>query len=278
MAKLLNGDGYRGITAQEDADLYAGIIGNGRLLLNVGKKMAAKIVDNNTIRIYDGELVSKGRRIHIDAGTWDDFTIPTGSQGVTKYFTIGYRLYTNGAGSQVCEQAVKTDTSVVNYEEASLRNEAAEAYVAIYRVKQDGISLTGVTALYDMVLSAAEVQAKIFDTGWLTPTFDPNTSNPTAGTKIRYRKKNGIVYVQGTIGIKDLQDSFALFNLPEGYRSGCNFYSVNTATAYKMSRYYISTSGNVSLEWVRDLSTGDKVTGQVNWIGIDVSFPAQEVS
>lgn len=81
MAKLLNGDGYRGITAQEDADLYAGIIGNGRLLLNVGKKMAAEIVDNNTIRIYDGELVSKGRRIHIDAGTWDDFTIPTGSQG-----------------------------------------------------------------------------------------------------------------------------------------------------------------------------------------------------
>lgn len=278
MAKLLNGDGYRGITAQEDADLYAGIIGNGRLLLNVGKKMAAEIVDNNTIRIYDGELVSKGRRIHIDAGTWDDFTIPTGSQGVTKNFTIGYRLYTNGAGSQVCEQAVKTDTSVVNYEEASLRNEAAEAYVAIYRVKQDGISLTGVTALYDMVLSAAEVQAKVSDTGWLTPTFDPNTSNPTAGTKIRYRKKNGIVYVQGTIGIKDLQNNFVLFNLPEGYRSGCNFYSVNTATTYRMSRYYISTSGNISLEWVRDLSTGDKVTGQVNWIGIDVSFPAQEVS
>lgn len=258
MAKLLNGDGYRGITAQEDADLYAGIIGNGRLLLNVGKKMAAKIVDNNTIRIYDGELVSKGRRIHIDAGTWDDFTIPT--------------------GSQVCEQVVKTDTSVVNYEEASLRNEAAEAYVAIYRVKQDGISLTGVTALYDMVLSAAEVQAKIFDTGWLTPTFDPNTSNPTAGTKIRYRKKNGMVYVQGTIGIKDLQNNIALFNLPEGYRSGCNFYSVNTATGYRMSRYYISTSGNVSLEWVRELSTGNKVTGQVDWIGIDVSFPAQEVS
>lgn len=278
MAKLLNGDGYRGITAQEDADLYAGIIGNGRLLLNVGKKMAAEIVDNNTIRIYDGELVSKGRRIHIDAGTWDDFTIPTGSQGVTKYFTIGYRLYTNGAGSQVCEQAVKTDTSVVNYEEASLRNEAAEAYVAIYRVRQDGISLTGVTALYDMVLSAAEVQAKVSDTGWLTPTFDLNTSNPTAGTKIRYRKKNGIVYVQGTIGIKDLQNSFVLFNLPEGYRPGCNFYSVNTATVYRMSRYYISTSGNVSLEWVRDLSTGDKVTGQVNWTGIDVSFPAQEVS
>lgn len=278
MAKLLNGDGYRGITAQEDADLYAGIIGNGRLLLNVGKKMAAKIVDNNTIRIYDGELVSKGRRIHIDAGTWDDFTIPTGSQGVTKYFTIGYRLYTNGAGSQVCEQAVKTDTSVVNYEEASLRNEAAEAYVAIYRVKQDGISLTGVTALYDMVLSAAEVQAKIFDTGWLTPTFNQNTSNPTTGTKIRYRKKNGIVYVQGTIGIKDLQNNIALFNLPEGYRSGYNFYSVNTATGYRMSRYYISTSGNVSLEWVRELSTGNKVTGQVDWIGIDVSFPAQEVS
>lgn len=278
MANLLNGDGYQGITAQEDADLYTGIIGSGRLVLNVGKKMAAEIVDNNTVRIYDGELVSKGRRIHIDAGTWDNFTIPTGSQGVTKYFTIGYRLYTNDAGSQVCEKVIKTDTSVVNYEEASLRDGSAEAYVAMYRVKQDGISLTGITSLYDAVLSAAEIQEKLSDAGWITPTFDSNTSNPTAGTKIRYRKKNGIVYIQGTIGIKDLQNNIALFNLPAGYRPGANFYSVNTATGYRMSRYYISTTGNVTLEWVRELSTGDKVTGQVSWIGIDVSFPAQEVS
>lgn len=80
MAILLNGDGYQGITAQEDADLYAGLAGSGRLMLNVGRKMECEIIDNNTVRIYDGELISKGRRIHIDAGTWDDFTIPTGSR------------------------------------------------------------------------------------------------------------------------------------------------------------------------------------------------------
>lgn len=160
MAILLNGDGYQGITAQEDADLYAGLAGSGRLLLNVGRKMECEIVDNNTVRIYDGELVSKGRRIHIDAGTWDDFTIPTGSQGATKYFTLGYRLYSDG-GQQKCQAVLKTDNGSTTYTENDLRDGSSETYISVYRIKQEGLNLTDIEALYTSITGLEEILSRV---------------------------------------------------------------------------------------------------------------------
>ena len=211
MAKLLNGDGYRGITAQEDADLYAGIIGNGRLLLNVGKKMAAKIVDNNTIRIYDGELVSKGRRIHIDAGTWDDFTIPTGSQGEIKYFTLGYRLYNDG-GQQKCEAVLKTDRNLPVYTEHDLRDGSAETYVSLYCIKQEGLNLTNVTALYTNIASLENAWKQLGILGaeqkvlWSGTSWPSDTQTVTFSGKIS-EQKTGIVLVWSRYdsGAKDEQ-------------------------------------------------------------------------
>lgn len=80
MAVLINGNGYSPVTAQQDADLYAGIVGNDTVVLNVGNEMAAQIINSTTVRILDGEAVSQGRRIHLDPGEYDDFTIPTGTQ------------------------------------------------------------------------------------------------------------------------------------------------------------------------------------------------------
>lgn len=156
MANLLNGDGYTGITAQEDADLYAGLAGSGRLMLNVGRKMECEIIDNNTVRIYDGELISKGRRIHIDAGTWDDFTIPTGSQGEIKYYTLGYRLYSDG-GQQKCQATLKTDSRSIIYTENDLRDGDSETYVSVYRIKQEGLNLTDIEALYTSIVGLEKI-------------------------------------------------------------------------------------------------------------------------
>lgn len=149
MAVLINGNGYSPVTAQQDADLYAGIIGQALTVLNVGSNMAATIVDNNTVRIADGEAVCQGRRIHNDPGTYDDFTIPTGTQGLTSYYIIGYRLYTNTDNEEVAATFVEhmanaTDTIT----EAVLRDGAAETYISFYRVTVTSLTITSVTALY----------------------------------------------------------------------------------------------------------------------------------
>lgn len=148
MAVLINGNGYSPVTAQQDADLYAGIIGNATTILGVGEKMAATIIDANTIRVADGEMVSQGRRIHIDAGEYDDFTIPTGAANTTRYYIIGYRLYSDSNGNELAEKFVRQVASATTViQEASLRDGAAESYVSLYRVQQDGFTISNVSAI-----------------------------------------------------------------------------------------------------------------------------------
>lgn len=211
MANLLNGDGYTGITAQEDADLYAGLAGSGRLLLNVGRKMECEIIDNNTVRIYDGELISKGRRIHIDAGTWDDFTIPTGSQGTVKYYTLGYRLYSDG-GQQKCQAVLKTDNGSTVYTENDLRDGDSETYISVYRIKQEGLNLTDITALYTNVSSLEDAWKQLGILGaeqkvlWSGTSWPSDTQTVTFSRKIS-EQKTGIVLVWSRYdsGAKDEQ-------------------------------------------------------------------------
>lgn len=211
MAVLLNGDGYQGITAQEDADLYAGLAGSGRLVLNVGRKMECEIVDNNTVRIYDGELISKGRRIHIDAGTWDDFAIPTGSQGETRYHTLRYRLKNDG-GKQVCVAEVDTSTNTAQIAEADLRDGTSESVVSVYRIKQEGLNLTDITALYTNVSSLEDAWKQLGILGaeqkvlWSGTSWPSDTQTVTFSGKIS-EQKTGIVLVWSRYdsGAKDEQ-------------------------------------------------------------------------
>lgn len=158
MAKLLNGAGYDGITAQQDADLYAGIVGGLPVVLPVGERMRAQAVTNNKIRVYDGELVSQGRRIHINAGQSDDFTIENGSQGVVRYDIIGYRIYKDVSGNELAATFVRKNTGAAGMIiEDSIRDGATESYISVYRVKLNGLAIEAVTPLYDMLPALPDI-------------------------------------------------------------------------------------------------------------------------
>lgn len=141
------------VTAQMDADLFLGIFGDAKLVLKVGRQMAASIVDNNTVRIADGVMVTQGRDIHVLANTHDDFTIETGTQNATRYDIIGYHLYKSN-GKELCEKFVQKNVEVNgDVEEEILRAGADEAYVSMYRVKLEGLAITELTPLYTKVLT-----------------------------------------------------------------------------------------------------------------------------
>lgn len=149
MATLINGNGNPAIYAQQDADFYNGIMGPRTRILNVGSKMAATIEDANTIAIADGVIITKeGRRVQVDVGNVDEFIIPTGQAGATRYYIIGYHLYTDGSANQLCETFVQlmangTDT----IPEDTFRGGSTDVYVSLYRVKQDGITLDTIQSL-----------------------------------------------------------------------------------------------------------------------------------
>lgn len=149
MATLINGDGNAAVYAAQDADWFAGVEGNATKRLNIGLKMAYEIEDANTIAVKDGVIVTKeGRRIQIDAGAIDEFIIPTGTQGVTRYFIIGYHLYTDGSSNQLCEtfvQLMANGTDTIS--EDTFRGGSTEVYVSLYRVTQNGLALDTIQSL-----------------------------------------------------------------------------------------------------------------------------------
>lgn len=150
MANLVNGAGSV-VTPQMDADFFMSIFGMQRLILNVGKKMQAEIVDNNTVRVLDGEMISNGRLIYIKANTYDTFKLETGAQGVTRYDVIGYRIY-KSAGQELCETFVRKNVGKdATIKEELLRDGAEEAYISLYKIKISGISIAEIVPLCDAV-------------------------------------------------------------------------------------------------------------------------------
>lgn len=122
------------------------------------------------------------------------------------------------------------------------------------------------------------LQNKTEDTGWIDMPLLSGISSPgTAGNRLRYRKKNGIVFVTGTVKVtgKTANNQKKICQLPAGFRPtyGGYYYVTNTAIGYVVSRYIIGSDGSLNLEWVRKMSDGSELTGTIDWAAIDVSYP-----
>lgn len=159
MAILVNGNGNARVYAAQDADLIASITGNQTVRTSVGNKMAATAADASTISVADGVILTKeGRRIQLDAGQTDLFTIPTGSAGVTNYYIIGYKLTTNSDNVQVAETFVQLMASSTDtIPEGTFRGGDSEVYVSVARVEQDGVNLGTITALLPELETISEL-------------------------------------------------------------------------------------------------------------------------
>ncbi len=153
MAILINGNGNKAIWAAQDADLIAAICGNVTSIAAVGNQFAATQEDASTIGLADGVIITKeGRRIQLDTGAVDLFTIPTGTAGVTSYYIIGYKLSQQSDTSQICETFVqKMNSSSETITEDTFKGGATEVYVSCYRVTQDGLNIDTIEGLLPLM-------------------------------------------------------------------------------------------------------------------------------
>lgn len=159
MAVLINGNGNEAIYAAQDADWYASIFGGTTAITGVGNQFAAEVLDANTIGVSDGVIITKeGRRIQLDVDEIDNFDIPNGGQGETNYYIIGYRLVTGGDSSQTAEEFVELmDSSTATINEETFREGADSVYISLYRIKQEGFTLTIQDALLPTVKSVMQL-------------------------------------------------------------------------------------------------------------------------
>lgn len=186
MAKLINGNGNKAIWPAQDADLIASICGNVTSIAAVGSQFSYTQEDANTIGVADGVIITKeGRRIQLDAGNVDLFTIPTGQLGVTSYYIIGYKLVQNSDTTQTCETFVqKMDNATDVITENTFKGGATEVYVSLYRVTQDGMNIDDIESLLPSLNNFANLVKE--ELLWENPA--PSDSFPTQNISLDLSK------------------------------------------------------------------------------------------
>ena len=227
MATLINGNGNLAIYAQQDADWYAALMGGQTVITAVGNQFAYELLASNTIGVKDGVIItSEGRRIQLDANAIDSFDIPTGAQGTTNYYIIGYHLVTGDQSEQTCETFVQLmENGTDTIPEGSFRDGDDEVFVSLYRVEQDDLTIGTITLLLPQLSGSFQSQitelnndltgfsfrvnggkAQYSTDGGITwndlggNSMIPNFSDPitiTSGTAVL---KDCVVYFSGAIG------------------------------------------------------------------------------
>jgi hypothetical protein len=224
MAVLVNGIGYGPVQAPQDAMLIGGIVGEKNYILPYGNRMTLSIVDANTVRAADGVLiVSEGKRLQNIVGSYDDFTIPAGSAGVTKYFIVGYHLYVDTNSEEQVEvftRQVSGPSATIS--QGSLINGDSEVFVSRAMVQQSGTDLTIIRDFISVFSGIQGTQAVTISTAFTYETgFTYWSSDDIA---LPYAAKTGrIVELYGayknTVKLDDTSgDGVLIGYVPAGFR------------------------------------------------------------
>lgn len=148
--------GQQHVTAEQDADLNAGIIGREPCILRVGENMRAEAVTANKVRIFDGIFVGYGRVCAIDEGAYEDVEIENGTAGLLRNDMIVIKYVKDEAtGIEGVSLAVlkgqtgetATDPTPNNQD---IRTGAFESEMPLYRVRLNGLAIEAVERICEM--------------------------------------------------------------------------------------------------------------------------------
>ena len=146
------------ITAQQLRNTYIGIFDEDAHILDVGSKLAATVVSATEIQIADGVMVGQGCTASIEHGVTESLTIANGSQGIQRKDLIVAR-YSKVAstGVESMTLAVITGTPASSspadpsYNSGDIADGDSPVDFPLYRVNLNGISITSVERLVDVV-------------------------------------------------------------------------------------------------------------------------------
>lgn len=156
MAHLITGyAGYEHIQSEDDGAFNAAFFGNGQYVMESGNHFEGSIVDNNTVRILDGDLLMYGRHVRIKPNTYEDLTISTGTAGTNRYDLIcmTYEKNTNDgtekAYLEVIQGTESEGTAVApEYIDGNILEGAIKNQMPLFKVGLKGVVLSTIEALF----------------------------------------------------------------------------------------------------------------------------------
>lgn len=109
------------------------------------------------------------------------------------------------------------------------------------------------------------------DTGWKNITLGSGIQAGTYGTP-QYRKIGNQVYLRGSYKGTKGSGTLALGTLPTGYIPPKNVYVIATLGGHRITRIYITSEGNIGVDWIYTLSSNTEWTGDFSWLEFETSF------
>ena len=241
MATLINGNGNLAIYAQQDADWYAALMGGQTVITAVGNQFAYELLASNTIGVKDGVIItSEGRRIQLDANAIDSFDIPTGAQGTTNYYIIGYHLVTGDQSEQTCETFVQLmENGTDTIPEGSFRDGDDEVFVSLYRVEQDDLTIGTITLLLPQLSGSFQSQITELNNDLSDFSFRNNSgtaqySMDDGETWVNFKNPTGTksITANGTYDVTDYASASVSVYLNNATRKG-TYTSATTVSGLK---------------------------------------------
>lgn len=274
MAKLINGNGNPAVYANEDSDWFAAIMGNQTSITAIGEQFRADQADANTIEVFDGVIITKeGRRIQLDANQVDLFEIPTGTQGQTNYYIIGYHLYTDTDANQFCEVFVQLMESASDtIPEDTFRGGADDVYISLYRVTQDGLNIDSIDLLLPTISTISKINADLTDLK--TYTTSEKAIGKWVDGKTIYRKSgyvssgysSGLMVLDATLNNSYVENVISMYGsivLTNGEILGIAGYSSN---AYR-NNFGVNTSGFCKIG--DSITNGSKILWNIEYTKVN---------
>lgn len=154
--------GYVGephVTSQQERNTNIGIFGSGvHIIGGVNSELEATVVSANLVEISAGMIVCEGCTAEIPRGMNDSLVIENGEQGMKRIDLIVARYSRNAnTGAESMELVVIKGTSAASdpvspsYNTGLIADGDSPVDFPIYQVNIDGISITSVAALVDVV-------------------------------------------------------------------------------------------------------------------------------
>lgn len=178
--------GYAGephITSADDGAVNAAIYGASKYVLNTGQKFAYELISNNLIKIKDGYAINQGRKIGQQINDYEELTIDNGLQGVKRSDIIAIRYSKNSdTGIESADFVVIKGTSGDDYKDPTLevgniiQGDSVDD-LPLYRVKIDGLSITAVEPLFNVLMSMQEMQDEIASNASAIDSLNSNLNN-----------------------------------------------------------------------------------------------------
>lgn len=166
--KIMTGKtGTPHVTSQQFRQLVEGTVGQDSYILQSGENLEPELQTNNLLKIRSGIMSHHGNLSIVDIGTYDEVTIANGTQGMQRIDLVVNR-YTRNESSGIEANAwvviqgapAASNPQVPAYTEGNLQDGDLVDDCPVFEVHLNGINVTGVVKLLDVVPNVSELNGK----------------------------------------------------------------------------------------------------------------------